>query len=382
MKNYIILLLFITSVVVSAKEAWPTERTSSLTQNLIKYSWASTRFDFPILGVATGDVNADKIYDVVVLGPNRICHFDFENGALNLKSTFEWKGFLRGTRIFTLNVDEDPAEEIIVSAIADGRPSSFVLKWADDRLDIILQKIPWHLRALNWPNNNNKNYKILIGQQSNNSSLFAGPVYQLVLDNKRVKRASRLRIPSGLSIFDFAIISTEGVAIANLINNPVLTIQELAVLEGYEPLKVYKTKNNKYEKIWSSEEKMGGTMHIADVIKREPLGTSNLEGIPIYRGPEVIFVDNTPFIMALKHDIPLKNIIGRNPYIKSGCLTAYKSDPSLIYIKAFETEKIPGFISDFAVYEGSKIILSVESDTSAFYKAKEGLLLIYDISKQ
>lgn len=386
-----------------AQEAGPVAELSNFQSQTIKHSWASKRFDHAILGVATGDVDADGVQDIILLNQNKICWFNIEGGALNLKSKYEWKGLLQGIRLYLMNLDDDPAEEIVVSAVDQGRPSSFALKWSDGAFKILFERIPWHLRVLDAPVQNGegaplfaKMKKILVGQQWNSTSFFAGAIYEFHFKDGKLKHGDRLKIPGWADLFHFAIYPTNE-------DESLQMPQMLVGLEGYEPLKIYERRKNRYKKIWSSGSRFGGTMNLVEAVEREPLSIANDEDVPIDREPDVVFVNGSPVIMALKHDIPLKNIIGRSPYIRSGHLTAFKSDPSLIFAKIFETEEIPGFISDFAIYEGSvnpvsgkappkkskkevetplpakKLLLSIEPDTSAFYDAREGLLIIYDI---
>jgi hypothetical protein len=382
-----LILLLIVASPVFAEEARPVAGLSNFQSQTIKHSWASKRFDHAILGVAAGDVNADGVQDIILLQQNAVCWFNIEDGALNPKSRYEWKGLLQGIRLYLMNLDDDPSEEIVVSAVDQGRPSSFALKWSEGGFKMLFEKIPWHLRVLSLPPQDGAGEispanmrKIIVGQQWNSSSFFAGPVYELSFDGKKLKRAARVRLPGGMSIFNFAVLSLEDAGAGNPAHDSQFTIRELVGLEGYEPIKVYERRKKRYKKIWSSGGRFGGTMNLVEAAEREPLGIANVEDVPIDREPDVVFVNNVPMIMALKHDIPLKNIIGRNPYIRSGHLAAFRSDPSLVFAKVFETEEIPGFISDFAMYDGSKkIILSIEPDTSAFYETREGLLVIYDI---
>lgn len=369
MKRFAIVLLILVAGVANAAEE------VSLDAKVLKPASATKRYDKAFWGIAVGDVTGDGKSDVIVLERNAVRVGDIEDKSLNIKYSYEWKGFLHGVRLYTMNLDEDPAEEIIISAVELGRPSSFALDFKDGQFKILFEKKPWHLRVLELPlkvSETTSMKKMLVGQQWNSSEFFAGHIYELKFEDGKLKRNGHLKLPGWADIFDFAVYTALG-------EGSSLDIEELVGLEGYAPLKVYKRKGKRFKKVWNSGKRYGGTMNLVNATERQPLDIANETGISIDREPQVILNGGRPLIMAIQHDIPLRNIIGRDPYIRNGNVAAYQEDEALGFYKKIETQEIPGFIADFAFYE-QKLILAVQPNTSAFYETKESTVLIFDLS--
>jgi hypothetical protein len=357
----------------------------------IAHSWASQRIDGEIWGLSYGDVNGDGTKEIVILKRDMVVAGTLAQDGFKPTAQYKLKGFLNGVRIFTMDLDGDAAEEIVVSAIENGHPSSFAIKYSNGGFEPVFADAPWHVRVIS-----SGGSKKLVGQQWNGASFFFGPIYDLQLKSGKLDSVGILKLASTTDIFDFDIISI----VSDDITKETY-VQDFAWLEGYNPLKIYERRKKRYKKIWSSGVKFGGTINLVEATQREALGQAMDYYIQIDREPEVVSMNGHDVVIAAQHDIPLKNMIGRKPYIRSGKLVAFKKDDALGFSRYFETEEVPGFISDFFVYETetvqkteaakskkgarqvvvlqTKLIMVVQPDTSAFRADRDSVLLSFDL---
>jgi hypothetical protein len=211
---------------------------------------------------------------------------------------------------------------------------------------------------------------VLIGQQWNTTDFFAGPIYELAFNGKKLKHKQRLILPRWTALFDFAYLppSSEDSDEAN---------ERVIRIEGNEPLKIYERKGKKFKKEWSSGVKYDGSANIVDARQREPLSLAE-EDVTIDREPEVIEMGGKDFILAARHDVPLMGIIGKRPLVHNGRIVALQEEPSLGFVHAFETEEVPGYISDFII-KSKRLVASVQVHPSMFYESAESILLFFDL---
>ncbi len=357
----------------------------------IAHNWASQKIDGELWGVARGDIDGNGAKETVILKRDAVIVGALDADGFKATTQYELKGFLDGVRIYTMDTDGDGAEEIVVSAIENGHPSSLALRYSNGGLEPVFANAPWHIRVVSIGGS-----KKLVGQQWNGANFFFGPVYELEIKSGKLKSAERLKLGSTTDIFDFGIISTSSDDITKETR-----VENFAWLEGYNPLKIYERKKKRYKKIWSSGVRFGGTMNLIEATQRETLGQAMDYYIQIDREPEVVGMRGLDVVIAAQHDIPLKNMIGRKPYIRSGKIVAFKRDSVLGFSRYFETEEVPGFISDFLIFETeavqsdgaakpkkgappakvvqTKLLMVVQPDTSAFREDRDSVLLNFDL---
>lgn len=391
MKRYIMMFAFLCVIVASGIAR--AQYFSGGVPTGLPHSYTSQRMDGEMWGLAYGDINGDGAKEIVLLKHDSVMAGSFTEGNFTPSMQYRLKGFLAGVRVFTMDLDGDGAEEIVVSAIENGHPSSLVLRYASDVLEPVLENAPWHLRVITKGDS-----KRLIGQQWNAASFFFGPIYELELASGKLKTGERIKLCSTTDIFDFDIIS--------LVTDDITKetfVQSFAWIDGYEPLKIYTRKKKSFKRAWSTGVKFGGTMNLVEATQRETLGQAMDYYIQIDKEPEALSIAGKDLLFAVQHDIPLKNMIGRKPYIRSGKIVAFKNDPVLGFSKYFETEEVPGFIADFVVYEmegapkqdpkkqkakkgvvpetvtQAKLIMLLQPDTSAFRADRDSVLLSFDI---
>ena len=107
-------------------------------------------------------------------------------------------------RIFSYDCNADGQDEIVVSALERGVPSSLILSLSkDEKFTPLFVRVPWHLAVLE-----KNNTKILLGQKSRPTQLFAGNVRELSCDGKIVAHDT-VGLPRGTKLFEFTFSDTE-----------------------------------------------------------------------------------------------------------------------------------------------------------------------------
>ena len=325
---------------------------------VLAHTWGSQRLPGAIWGIAISDVDGDGTVETLLLKRNQLVVGHINDSGFAPESTYEWDGLLEAVKLYTVNLDDDPAEEIVVSAMEADDPSSFGLKFKDGKFETIFSNAPWHLRVLQ-----DNIGKLLIGQQWDTTSFFEGPIYFLSVEGKKIKRTEKLPLPRWATIYNFEALGTDS---------------RIVRLDPYEHVMIYEKRGKKFKKIWSSGGRFGGGLNVVDFEAREPLGEANQEGEVINREPLVITGGSAPLILAVEHDVPLKGVIGRRAWIPRGKIVAFGEDPSLGFQNKFETVEIQGYISDYAVFE-KKLIAPVQLQSSMWRENEESTLLMFDL---
>lgn len=310
---------------------------------VLAHTWGSQRLPGAIWGITSSDVDGDGKGEIVFLKHNAVVVGTIDDKGFHLKSQYEWDGLLEGVRLYAMNLDDDPAEEIIISAVEGNHPSSFALKWNGTKFEEIFSKAPWHLRVLQ-----DNIGKLLVGQQWTTTSFFEGSIYFLSLNGKKLKRGERVPLPKWATIYNFEGLDADS---------------RIVRMDPYKHVEVYEKNGKKYRKIWSSGGRFGGGLNVVDFEAREPLGEADQEGVIINREPLVTSDNGAPLIFGVEHDVPLKGIIGRRAWIPRSKIVAFGEDPSLGFQNKFETEEIQGYIADYTIFNSS-CVLSLRAQRS------------------
>lgn len=336
----IALIAFMAPVSLAARQA------DEQADTIIPYVWGSQKLNGPVWGIALSDVDADGLMDVVLLRRNSVEICAVEGSELKVKKTYSWDKLVEGVRLFTMNLDDDAAEEIIVSAIEEGRPASFAIKLDGDRFRTVFDHSPWHLRVLE--SEEMSKGKMLIGQQLNSQDFFNGPVFEMTLNGGKLKRGGRLELPARTAIYEFAVLPPGAGDSQQGAQNSPLMISRIMRLDGNEPLKLFERRGKKFKRVWKSNDRYDGSVNIVDAVEREVLGIAT-DFETVHREPQVVTTRDGFLLSAIMHDVPLKGVVGKRPIVHDGRIVFLKEDPSLGFMKSVETKEVPGYIADYAV---------------------------------
>lgn len=332
-----------------------------------KYAWGSKRMDRTIWGIARADLDGNGTKETVLLEADRIWMATTQGNEFVETAVYKFPSYTQGLRIYTIDIDGNGADEIVVSAVRYGNPASMILARKGMTFIPVIASAPWHLRVEN---------NVLVGQRWSRDHFFEGKLYELGITNGRLAIVKKLERPRWARIFNHTSVPT-------LTDNPVLVS-----LEGYNPLRAYegyprKKDERKWKKFWTSSGRFGGTILYVHREVRQPLADLPEYNVPIQHEPVIVTYQGKPGMIAPKNDMPLKNVIGSKQLIRGGRLIAFVYDDAMGFQEVFMTERMPGFIADY-VYDqgpdGAKLYVALQGEPEAFNPNPQSSVLVYQLS--
>ena len=230
-------------------------------------------------------------------------------------------------RIFAYDCNADGQDEIVVSALERGVPASFVLSVAaDGKLSSLIPRIPWHLVVLE-----RNNQKILLGQKSRSTQLFAGAVQKLSCDGKIVAH-EKIALPRAINLFEFSFVKTEPLQIAET--------------HDLEPLTLWEQDGKHFQKLWQSADRHGSkTAHVVELSDSNVLASTQ-ENFLVPHGPLAFQLKGKSYLAASRSDWAFGGVVGRVPLIKSAQLLFYVEEPEAGFDQSNVSKTIAGSVLD------------------------------------
>ena len=164
--------------------------------------WKSRRFSFESKGAVVGDGNGDGKNEVFILTSNKIYALKKQGDRLEIIAEHKTSRRLKCLNINLIDLDEDQAREIVVSAIQDEeKMQSFILNFRDGELDIMQEGISRFVNVVSIP----PEYEpVLLAQKFNSSRLFYGQVHKLRVDSGKVRQGEKLQLPDKVNVSNLA----------------------------------------------------------------------------------------------------------------------------------------------------------------------------------
>lgn len=317
------------------------------TEQIVNYSWGTKPLDVAYWGMAIGD-------NVVLLERRKIDigHFDSNNFVKDAECSFP--GQAEGARVFLVNIDDDKEDEIIVSAVEDGVPSSFALDYKNKSCTVLFQNIRKSLRVIKYNND-----KLLVGQGWSQSSFFYGPIFILKYQNGKLVDDKKIELPWDVNLYQFTFKQGDN--------------QSVLLSKGYAPLMLYEKGTKKFKRVWRSGTRFGGSINLLPASERDALDKESSQFV-VFDTPPIFTNDGN--MIALRHDLPVKGVIGAKPIIRSGYFVGFKPDQILGFTEMFKGVEVPGAIMD-VVFDGKSLLLLVLTDAHAFHGATSSLILSF-----
>ena len=315
----------------------------------INYSWGTKPLETAYWGMAIGD-------DVVLLERRKINigHFLENNFMKDAECSFP--GQAEGAKVFLANIDDDKENEIIVSAVEDGVPSSFALDYKNKSCTVLFQRIRKSLRVIEYNNDT-----LLVGQGWSQSSFFSGPIFTLKYQNGKLLEDKKIEMPWDVDLYQFTFKQGEN--------------QSVLLSKGYAPLELYEKGTKKFKRVWRSGYRFGGSINLLPASEREALDEESAQFVTFDTPP--IFISDGNMI-ALRHDLPVKGVIGQKPVIRSGHFVGFKPDPVLGFVETFKGVEVPGAIIDVGS-DGKNLLLLILTDAHAFREGTTSQILSFDV---
>ena len=169
--------------------------------------WLSQRLNFESKGAVVGDGDGDGENEVFILSKNKVYAFRKEGDRLEHITEYTTSRRLKCLNINLIELNEDKAPEIVVSAIQEEeKMQSFILQFSDSEFHVMQEGISRFLNVVSTP----PEYEpVLLAQKFNPSRLFYGKIYKLRVDSKKVRKEKRYHLPNKVNVSNLAYLPLE-----------------------------------------------------------------------------------------------------------------------------------------------------------------------------
>lgn len=206
--------------------------------------WKSPNYKYYIAGVAVGDVDGDGLMETVVVSPDEIYIYRFQNNSLVQIQRLKKVEDRYNIAVDVADINGNGRAEIFVTALNRYKNAvySFVEEYDGTDYAVIAKDEPWFFRVTDTPVRG----KVLLGQQSRMWSPFKGDIFEMQWDGRAYMPQSEIKTPSGVNVL--------GVALGDVLN------------DGSETLVAYNSGNNIAivtpvgEVLYKSNDRYGGSV--------------------------------------------------------------------------------------------------------------------------
>ena len=347
-------------------------RRDSATMN---YSWAGNKIEAELWGMAQGDIDGNGSAETVLLERK-----DVRIGRIGEKGfeglfTCTWKADAAGVRVYLFDIDSDGKDEAVVSAVEAGMPSSLILKIdpAAKSCTEIVSRARWSLRVIDLPaegGDSGATKRALVGQGSNSQKFYTGPVMELKLKEKKLVADRKIDIPRYTELYQFILLpSVEGASRAVRLAGP-------AAMELREQLG-----GKGWKRAWRSGERLGGTSNVIAAEQRPLLDEVSSEYAGFETPPIALARSDGTHLVVPKFDIPLRNAVGRKPYIRGSAMVVFKPDQVLGFVEERRSPDLPGAIVDYIMDRDhpGRLLVLLQEDAGAFENSQRSTIMGFDL---
>ncbi|MFH0799244.1 MAG: VCBS repeat-containing protein [Pseudomonadota bacterium] len=348
-----------------ARGSWAAEGSVHPAAGEVSYAWASSRIGSPLWGMAFGDIDGTG-RKLLLLERGRVLVGKLGEKGFEQQALCDLPGRAEGARIYTMDLDGDGVEEIVVSAVEEGLPASLALSFKDGKCRTLFERERWSLRVIE----DLQARKTLTGQSWSSDSFFFGPVFELKFEGKKLKKVQKIGLPTAVNLFQFAALPGED--------------ERLAVIKGYQPLEVYEKMSRRFKRTWRTGVRFGGGLNILATSQRAVLGEEMADMVEFNLSP-LVSVRGADFaLIAPRHDMPLKGFIGRRPSVHGATVVEFRPDPALFFEEISRTINIPGAIVDYVIgdlrSEGKqRLFVLMQDDPSMFKEGERSIIFEFEM---
>ena len=342
----------------------------------IGYSHAIKPVDAEVWGIAQGDLDGDGEVETLLAERGQVQIGKFKGKSFKKTATCSWSGIAQAAAVYAMDLDGDGDDEIVVSAVEEGAPSSMVLDLEGGKCKQLASRLAWSLRVMDVPSvstgEGTQDRRVLVGQGWSRSSFFAGPIYELKLSGSKLERVKKFSFPWKTRLYQYTFLP-------NIDGDPAIALQR-----GYERLSVRKRKGRKYKRVWRSGQRFGGSINYISAEQRVALGSEQSDIVIFDVPPLFIGNDKSGELVALRSDMPLKGFIGRRPYVRGGDIYGFKRDEVFTFSEAFRTKRLPGAITGMINARDvgdnlNRIYVVMIEDPAFFDKASRSIIVSFDL---
>jgi hypothetical protein len=339
----------------------------------VPYSWASSRMDGEMWGMALEDVDGDGADEFLLLEREQLVVGRIEGKKFKRSFACTWKGSAKATRLDLFDLTGDGMKEALITAVDEGRPASLALKVEGKGCKQLLSDVALSLRVMRLPprGDGTEWAERIIGQGWSSQQYFSGHVQEYRFENVKLKSAGRIKLPRYTMLYRFAFLPPEDDRTAVVLYRSAAPLEVRVNVSG-----------NKWKKTWRSPEKYGSSGNLIKAVQRPALDQVQSDYASFELPPLVLSSPAGSEILMVKYDMPLHNVIGRKPYIRGSRIYDYGPDEAFIYVEKMQTQHMPGDVVDYLAAEGEsgrELWVLVQDNRGAFENPTESMILRYDL---
>jgi len=224
--------------------------------------WMSQKYPTEFRGMSIGDVNGDKLQEVVVIDRNNV--YIYQKKDREFKEIHKFKGKPSDSYIAmdVADINQNGIPEIFVTSINGNLLNSFVIEWKDGKYLETAKDIRLFLRVIE-PSIATAQ---LLGQSFGIDSPFNTPIHEVIWDGKQYRAANRMKIPQGLSVYGLTL---DDLGMGG--SEKVITLDDYDYLRIYQqtekPLSRLNVFGGSDELLFKSDEVFGGSNTYVEDLK-------------------------------------------------------------------------------------------------------------------
>jgi hypothetical protein len=335
-------------------------------------AWRSEVFDLLAVGMAVGDVDGDGLNDVVIIDPNTVYFYRMTDKKPTLVANYTLRNMEFKT-VDTVKPANRTAARIYVTAQNRGSLASFALDFSNDKLVPVVENFPYYLRVITYPTRG----PILLGQKKGLSTAYEGYIYRIEDKGDRLEAGERFGVPVRIPILGFCIGDFEGK------RQPLI-----AAYDRDDHIRIYDTTG---KRLYLSSEYYGGSDVLLRMVGQEERRDPTLSGTDaerVHLRPRIMAVDvdqkGVYQLLSIAHESKSRRLLALTKMLQDGRVVGLSWNGDALEQK-WETPKIPGMVTDFAVdtlpgFPGRRLMTleRMKTDWLSFLSSKSRLR-IYDL---
>jgi len=333
--------------------------------------WKSRNFRELINGIALGDVDRDGKVETVIITPDSIHIYRFENNRLlEIKKIDEdkYKIFI-GVDVADINSNGYP--EIFVTSMNPQRNviNSIVLEYDGESYTKIVDNSAWYYRTVELPGRGS----VLFGQRQKTGgpNSFSSEIFEMVWNNNEYVPDRKVLQSNRTNLMGFAL--------GDVMNDGGETVV------AYDKSDYIRIINQSGRVLWTGSIHYGGSTHYFEMPAFEP-GSDNRQYYPMRLSITDIDLDGEYEVIVVKNHEMTGRLLKRLRKFKEAQIESLSWNGLGLAVN-WKTAKISGYIRDFAIgdfdNDGEDEIIAavVSKDGSVVGTRPKSAVISYDLKK-